>query len=73
MACRPGNANLDRAEGGCEIRDIGHGFDSTGKYEIVFDGAGVEIPLMMRERWPSATGIRASPRPRRARKPAKRS
>lgn len=52
MACRPGNANLDRAEGGCEIRDIGHGFDSTGKYEIVFDGAGVEIPLMMRERWP---------------------
>lgn len=52
MAVRPGNANLARAGGGCVITDIGHGFDSTGKYEIGFEGAGVEIPLLMRERWP---------------------
>lgn len=52
MAIRPGNANLAKAAGGCVITDIGHGFDSTGKYEIGFEGAGVEIPLMMRERWP---------------------
>ncbi len=54
MAARPGNANLAKAAGGCVITDIGHGFDSTGKYEIGFDGAGVEIPLLMRERWPLA-------------------
>jgi creatinine amidohydrolase len=52
MAIRPGNVNLKEAEGGCIISDIGHGFDSTGKYDIGFEDAGVEIPLLMRERWP---------------------
>lgn len=52
MAARPGNANLALAEGGCAITDIGHGFDSTGKYDIGFENGGIEIPLMMRERWP---------------------
>lgn len=52
MAIRPGNAKLERAAGGCKITDIGHGFDSTGKYDIGFGGAGVEIPMLMRERWP---------------------
>ena len=52
MAIRPGNADLAKAEGGCVINDIGGPFDSTGKYEILFEGIGVEIPLFMRERWP---------------------
>jgi creatinine amidohydrolase len=52
MAIRPGNANLAKAAGGCVVSDISHGFDSTGKYEIGFEGVGVEIPLLMHERWP---------------------
>lgn len=51
MAIRPGQANLQEAEGGCIIADIGHGFDSTGKYDIGFGEASVEIPMLMRERW----------------------
>lgn len=51
MACRPGNADLSKAAGGCAINDIGHGFDSTGKYDIGFKEGTIEIPLMMRERW----------------------
>lgn len=52
MACRPGNVDLSKAEGGCAITDIGHGFDSTGKYDIGFEVGGVEFPLLMKERWP---------------------
>ncbi len=52
MAIRPGNADLAKAEGGCVINDIGGQFDSTGKYEILFEGIGVDIPMFMRERWP---------------------
>jgi creatinine amidohydrolase len=52
MAIRPGNAQLERAKGGCAITDIGHGFDSTGKYDIGFEDGGIEVPLMMNERWP---------------------
>lgn len=52
MAIRPGNVDLARAAGGCAINDIGHGFDSTGKYEIGFRTGGVEIPLLVQERWP---------------------
>lgn len=51
MAIRPGNVNLKEAEGGCQIADIGHGFDSTDKYDIMFEGTGIEIPLFMNERW----------------------
>ncbi|MEX2356154.1 MAG: creatininase family protein, partial [Thermaerobacterales bacterium] len=54
MAVRPGNANLKEAEDGCIIRDIGGAFDSQGKYDITFKDAGIDIPLMMRERWPLA-------------------
>jgi creatinine amidohydrolase len=52
MAIRPGNANLAGAEGGCVITDIGGQFDSTGKYDIMFENIGIEIPMFMRERWP---------------------
>ena len=52
MAIRPGNVNLDEAKGGCVITDIGGGFDSTQKYEIGFENAGVQIPMLMSERWP---------------------
>jgi len=52
MAIRPGNVNLARAAGGCVITDIGHGFDSSGKYDIGFGDAAVEIPFLMGERWP---------------------
>lgn len=52
MAIRPGNANLAKAEGGCVVTDIGGQFDSTGKYDIMFENIGIEIPMFMRERWP---------------------
>ena len=52
MACRPGNVDLSKAQGGCAITDIGHGFDSTGKFDIGFEDGGVEFPLLMKERWP---------------------
>lgn len=61
MTIRPGNVNLKEAEGGCIITDIGHGFDSTGKYDIGFEDAGVEIPFPMRERWPLGYWDRSKP------------
>lgn len=52
MAVRPGQVNLEEAEGGCIITDIGYGFDSSDKYQIGFENAGVDVPLFMSERWP---------------------
>ena len=52
MACRPGNIDLTAAAGGCIINDMGHGFDSTGKYDIGFENVGVEFHTLMKERWP---------------------
>jgi creatinine amidohydrolase len=55
------NVNLKAAEGGCVIADIGHGFDSQGKYEITFKGATVDIPLPSRTRWPLGYWDRSRP------------
>jgi creatinine amidohydrolase len=52
MAIRPGNANLKEAIGGCTVTDLGGEFDSRGKYDVTFRGAGVEFPMFMSERWP---------------------
>ena len=55
------NVNLDEAKGGCVIADIGHGFDSQGKYEISFKDATVDIPLPARVRWPLGYWDRSRP------------
>ncbi len=61
MAVRPGNVNLDEAKGGCVISDLGHGLDSTGKYEIGFEDGSVDMPLFMSERWPLGYWDRSKP------------
>lgn len=61
MALRPGQVNLEGAAGGCVITDIGHGLDSTGKYEIGFEDGSMEIPLFMHERWPLGYWDRSKP------------
>lgn len=55
------NVNLKEAEGGSVIADIGHGFDSQGKYEISFKDASVDIPLTGRQRWPLGYWDRSRP------------
>lgn len=61
MVHNEANVNLKAAEGGSVIADIGHGFDSQGKYEIQFRGAAVEIPLPSRTRWPLGYWDRSKP------------
>lgn len=61
MAIRPGNVNLDEAEGGSIYTDIGAGFDSTQKYQIGFEQGTVEIPMFMGERWPLGYWDRSKP------------
>lgn len=55
------NVNLKEAEGGSVIADIGHGFDSQGKYEISFGPGTVDIPLPSRVRWPLGYWDRSRP------------
>jgi creatinine amidohydrolase len=55
------NVNLKEAQGGAVIADIGHGFDSQGKYEVTFKGAIVDIPLPGRVRWPLGYWDRSKP------------
>jgi len=55
------NVDLNQARGGSVIADIGHGFDSQGKYEIAFRDATVDIPLPSRVRWPLGYWDRSKP------------
>ena len=61
MVYNEANVNLKEAAGGSVIADIGHGFDSQGKYEISFKGASVEIPLSSDQRWPLGYWDRSRP------------
>jgi len=55
------NVDLGQAKGGSVIADIGHGFDSQGKYEMTFKGATVDIPLPGHVRWPLGYWDRSKP------------
>ena len=61
MVYNEANVNLKEARGGSVIADIGHGFDSQGKYEIGFRDATVDIPLPSRVRWPLGYWDRSKP------------
>jgi hypothetical protein len=61
MVYNEANVNLKEARGGSVIADIGHGFDSQGKYEIAFRDATVDIPLPSSVRWPLGYWDRSKP------------